>query len=193
MHKHRFYCFLCVLFACNRDEFVDPIGYHLKALAPELGVCEVYTRDVCNVFNGVYRGGVKQGAVFGKESLALLEILCVESAREQTAKGVGEVIIAQSCAEIVALAAPHIGMHIVGIERVTERLSLRVKHDLLKILCKEEGGLAAADDLVLEQEARVDVNDDLCAVLKLTLDKLQLFLALCLVDSIVYADKLVKV
>ena len=84
----------------------------------------------------------------------------------------------------MALAAPHIRMERVGIKSVAVGFLLCVYHYLFKILSEEEGVLSAADHLVFKEEARVDVNDYLSAILKLTFDKLYLFLALGLCDSV---------
>ena len=82
------------LFTCFCDKLIDLVGDGFEALAPEFGACEVDIRNSGDTFNGADGGCTEKLTVFRQEAFAFLEIFCIETAREQSAEGIREIIIA---------------------------------------------------------------------------------------------------
>ena len=83
-----------LLFTCFCDKHIDLIGDGFKALAPEFGTGKIDAGDSGNAFNRTNGRCAEKLAVFGQEAFALLKIFRIESAREQSAEGIREIIIA---------------------------------------------------------------------------------------------------
>ena len=179
--------------SCFFDEKIDLIGDGGKALTPEIGLGEVDTCNTCYVFYGVHGCCLQKRAIFRKEGFALFHIFCVKTAGEESAEGVGEVIIAESCAVIVALTAPHIGMQEIRVKSIAEGFLLGIEHDLTEVVCEKECVFSAANNFIFKKEAGLDIHDDLCHILKLSFDQADLFFALGVFDRAVYDDKLVEI
>ena len=76
----------------------------------------------------------------------------------------------------MALARPHVGMAILGIQTVAVTLILRVEHQILELLHAEGMGLAPLDHGGFKQEAAVDIHDHLRAVLQIAFQQGEQFL-----------------
>jgi hypothetical protein len=147
------------------------------AVFPELLGADVDAEAFGQFGGGGFAGAGEQVHVVGHKGCAALLVDGVQAGGKEQAKGVGEVVEREFGRVVVRFPGPHPFLQ-VDFRRGRRRraFALGAFHDLAQFIGAQFGFFAALEDFFLEQEARVDIDDDLAGAVQREFEHGQFFL-----------------